>query len=565
MSNHRLAVWAREDASSQQEHAAALLLDRAAPLNHVWVAWEFGEKTPVCLHTDLVRTMHGSQQRRREERRAQANQKKDAPPPPQNNNRPIRKQHKAATRRPPKPAVKAPRKRVVADSDRPVSNKKRPTTTQPSIDNDDEWWSVMFGLLQSHVERHGSCVVPESEVDLCQWIQQQQCRRLSDARVEQLASIGFWEDRHASGNTKTAPRQKENDILWQNMFSRLQAYHARNGDCQVPHGCPDQKLRNWVKQQRYRYREGTLVPQRRQQLQSLGFVFVTSSKGSAKSGAAIQRSAKQKPPPSKRKPPPPTAANERDTKGNQKRQQPVSQTRNMHNDKRWLENFEKLKEYHRKNGNANVPWNYADDKKLVNWCKWQRRSGRDGSMPAHRRERLLSLDFSFALEGSAVSTRTVPTTRDHSEGKKLWLELFARLELYFQRTGHSNVTKRCDPRLAHWIKWQRKAKQEGKLPADREEMLRTLNFSWIPADSATGDKLEINEPNQSEKQTAEGSNVVLSRESYVHAGESLFFGKYKHIPDKVQLIDTNFDEYKSFYSTGEDLVPVGVFGSNGNE
>lgn len=74
----------------------------------------------------------------------------------------------------------------------------------------------------------------------------------------------------SSITTKNSPHQH----IWDEMYDRLCAFKERYGSCLVPrHFEDDQKLGRWVDQQRVKNKKGTLPPDRKNQLDSLGFMW----------------------------------------------------------------------------------------------------------------------------------------------------------------------------------------------------------------------------------------------------------------------------------------------------
>lgn len=61
---------------------------------------------------------------------------------------------------------------------------------------------------------------------------------------------------------------------WESMFDRLVEYKRVRGNCNVPQKQgANKRLGKWVNTQRTHYKRGTLRPDRKQQLDSIGFVW----------------------------------------------------------------------------------------------------------------------------------------------------------------------------------------------------------------------------------------------------------------------------------------------------
>ena len=63
-------------------------------------------------------------------------------------------------------------------------------------------------------------------------------------------------------------------------------------------------------------------------------------------------------------------------------------------DEDWKKRLAELTEYQQENGHCNVPANYPDNPKLVNWVHKQRRNQKIGKLSEERRKRLDRIKFS---------------------------------------------------------------------------------------------------------------------------------------------------------------------------
>lgn len=199
----------------------------------------------------------------------------------------------------------------------------------------DEYWEEMFVALVAYKERFGDCKVPDSWPEnngkLANWVRVQResnkANRLDADRIRSLEKLGFlwnpldtaWEEMFAalvaykqrfgdcsvpqlwSGNpglakwvsrqrgfyttsklTKDRTRRLEElgivwntfDATWEEMFTALNDYKNRFGDCNVPKRWPDNlKLGRWVLRQRSFRRANKLSEDRIRRLVELGFVW----------------------------------------------------------------------------------------------------------------------------------------------------------------------------------------------------------------------------------------------------------------------------------------------------
>ena len=126
-------------------------------------------------------------------------------------------------------------------------------------------WENSFSYLQHFQAREGHCRVPQrykvGEFTLGRWVSTQRTKQseLTQDRQQRLENLGFEWDPHNSS--------------WQNGFSYLQQFQAREGHCRVPHGYKEGEftLGSWVQKQRAKKSE--LSHDRRQRLNALEFVW----------------------------------------------------------------------------------------------------------------------------------------------------------------------------------------------------------------------------------------------------------------------------------------------------
>ncbi len=193
-------------------------------------------------------------------------------------------------------------------------------------------WEKAYSYLEDYVSEHGNCLVPftykKNGFKLGSWVLNQRIRKdiLTQERRDRLDALGFvWNKLEAQ---------------WQTAYSYLEDYVSEHGNCLVPRNykVEDFNLGMWVCRQRD-YKD-TLSEQRRDRLESLGFVW------------------------------------------NQLEVQ-------------WEEGYAQLKSYFQEHGNCLVPQGHIrDGYNLGSWVARQRRK-KDSiiSMTKDRRDRLDALGF----------------------------------------------------------------------------------------------------------------------------------------------------------------------------
>merc|ERR1719183_1368598 len=126
------------------------------------------------------------------------------------------------------------------------------------------------------------------------------------------------------------------------MFKRLLAYKKENGHCNVPQRYPqDPQLGQWIKNQRQNYKNGKLMEERFDQLETIGFEF-------------------------------------------------------KRNREQWTKMLTRLQAYHKEhNGSCNVPKGYPQDPKLARWVNWQRYNYKKGLLTKERCDQLEEMGFEW--------------------------------------------------------------------------------------------------------------------------------------------------------------------------
>jgi hypothetical protein len=145
-------------------------------------------------------------------------------------------------------------------------------------------WNDMYERLVQYRAKYGDCVVPRSYPDdkaLGHWCGNQRMlfkrKTLQEDRLEKLRAIDFSfvvDERYLwTGGRNT----QHLDEHWTKMYRALSEYRSQHGDVLVPKGYVHGSgvgaipLGRWVSRQRTALTQGTLVPERKAQLDLLGF------------------------------------------------------------------------------------------------------------------------------------------------------------------------------------------------------------------------------------------------------------------------------------------------------
>jgi hypothetical protein len=129
-----------------------------------------------------------------------------------------------------------------------------------------ERWEEGFSYLEAFKAREGHCRVPKHALEggftLGSWapVQRKRQQYLSEDRRSRLDALGFVWDPHTE--------------QWEEGFSHLEAFKAREGHCRVPGRALEggYRLGQWIRNQRST--SDTVSEDRRSRLDALGFVWV---------------------------------------------------------------------------------------------------------------------------------------------------------------------------------------------------------------------------------------------------------------------------------------------------
>lgn len=166
--------------------------------------------------------------------------------------------------------------------------------------------------------------------------------------------------------------RRTHDEAWNSMYHRLARYKREHGDCLVPKCYKhDPKLGNWVHNQRHC--RDSLVDERKQKLDNLGFVWVV-----------VERDA-------------------------------------------WADMYHRLQQYKALHGDCLVPVRYGPDPKLGRWVREQRKTYLVRNMTKARQSQLENLGFVWRApagrrgptnSSSISSSKTASTSPSRTKSKK---------------------------------------------------------------------------------------------------------------------------------------------------
>jgi len=120
----------------------------------------------------------------------------------------------------------------------------------------------------------------------------------------------------------------------------------------------------------------------------------------------------------------------------------------------WEEKFQKLKDFHERNGHCKVPLKL--DRQLNSWVDAQRQANKQGRLSEERIKKLESLGVQWIV--------------------KSWESKFKKLKEFKENHGHCNVPLHSEKQLYRWVVDQRRAHKRGKLSVERIRKLEDLGI-----------------------------------------------------------------------------------------
>ncbi|CAB9505289.1 helicase [Seminavis robusta] len=278
-----------------------------------------------------------------------------------------------------------------------------------------EQWQTMLGRLKAYKDTNGDCLVPKDyplDQSLGSWVHAQRSnyrlKTMPQARIDALEAIAFpW---------------KVRDIqTWETMYERLQVYHQKHGNSDVPRKCEsDPRLGRWVQQQRRDYREEKLPHDKVALLENLYFVWRVAA--TAKGGVRRE------------------------------------------NMEEWNRMFAKLQQYQLEHGNCLVPREYEKDLELGRWVRQQRTRK---SLSDEQKSQLDALGFMWK----------VPHKK---KAQVSFEEMLERLQGFKQRYGDCMVPAIYpeDLPLGRWVQRMRQDYKKNILTDQQIFQMDSLGFTW---------------------------------------------------------------------------------------
>lgn len=342
------------------------------------------------------------------------------------------------------------------------------------IDDATENWNARFEQLKTYLEKHNKYPTRTNEDPeirkLGKWVERQRYNyksgKLADDKIRKLQSINF-------------VFQKQERLLWDEMFDRLVKYINENGKYpQRTDTDPEiRKISIWISNLRVFYRSNKLPIDKIKKLQSIGFIFDPFDESWQANFNELVKYLEE----NNGKYPPQSSKSSKEVKrlaiwvGSQRinyknktlskdkitKLQSIGFTFDPQ-EENWQINLDQLIEYLKANDGK---YPSADDprpeiRKICAWVFKQRKSYNKKQLPANRLEKLKSIGFVFD---------------PHEEN---WQNTFDRLVEYLKKNnGKFPSSRDSDPSIkavAVWISKQRARFRNNDLSQDRTRKLQEI-------------------------------------------------------------------------------------------
>ncbi|WP_299459365.1 helicase associated domain-containing protein [uncultured Microscilla sp.] len=289
-------------------------------------------------------------------------------------------------------------------------------------------WQEMYNNLCDFKEKQGHCNVPAKDQlkYLGSWVSAQRGKYkkglLSQRQINLLEQVGFeW------SRANTNPLQERYINLWERRFNELKTFKSLYGHCHVGRSYENKQLAGWVASQRRGFKEKTLLPERREKLDALGFHW----------------------------------------DGSKSREYAMKQRY----DKQWLKNFALLQRFQQKNGHCVIPFNQKGLEALSWWVSSQRGAFRKNKLSSDQVKLLNSIGFDW-------DRRHKPGNRQ-AFIKKRWMMRYQHLVDFKNTYGNFRVPDNKEfAALRSWLFTQRLRFRRGQLAQHFIDLLEELDPAW---------------------------------------------------------------------------------------
>jgi hypothetical protein len=274
----------------------------------------------------------------------------------------------------------------------------------------------------------------------------------------------------------------EDTQFWNKQYEKLVEFKRKNGHCFVPTRYQkDMSLAIWVTTQRGLLANNAIILDRQDLLDELGFVWKAR----------------------------------------------VSKT-----DKKWHQQYEKLVEFQRNNGNCLVPQRNQGDVPFGKWVRYQRQRHCKNHLQLDRKELLDKIGFAWRVDKS-ILLRT--------DDDKSWHQQYKKLVEFQGKYGNCLAPQNYkeDVRFGKWVRYQRQRHSKNHLQLDRKELLDEIGFAWRVARHfpvRTDDKSWYKQYEKlGEFQRKHGHCIVPHNQEAASCAKWVCFQRHLHANNKIRV------------------------------
>jgi hypothetical protein len=140
---------------------------------------------------------------------------------------------------------------------------------------DDKLWHQQYKKVVDFKRKKGHCMVPRRyQQDKSLWIWVHTQRKYHNNNKMRLARKVLLDELDFAWKDEGVHNLKPDDKLWHKQYEKLLEYKRINGHCKVPQKCKDDaSLGRWIIYQRTRYGRNEMLPDRKELLDALDFVW----------------------------------------------------------------------------------------------------------------------------------------------------------------------------------------------------------------------------------------------------------------------------------------------------
>lgn len=332
-------------------------------------------------------------------------------------------------------------------------------------------WQKYYEVLLKYRKKYGNCNVPsrfKDGISLGTWVvAQRQLYKFDEIDEEKIDLLN-------SINFNWEPHKSE----WEDRYLELMQYKQDNGHCNVPQRYDNSKLSNFVSRARGIYRYSNIDENGN---------YISKERGGILTAEQV------------------ALLNDID----------FTWRLTGDNSERWNERYAELKKYYEEYGDADVPVKWVVNPVLGRWLETQRRDYKENKLSDAKLKKLNKLKIIW-----------------NKGCEQRWLDKYKKLKARADAQPYTNYTllKKELPELCSWLKDQRRAYLNKKMPEGRKILFEKVRVDWsISSAQSKAKKRKI----KTKKKKKKKKKIIINKASL---NSDLDSNLLKH---KVSSIDKN--------------------------